>query len=264
MSRLPVLMAGAGMMGGAIVAGWRRVSVDAAEGLIIRDPSPGAEAIEAAKAGAVLNPPDADLARARTVIFSVKPQLWRTVAVELAPLLDPEAAIVSVAAGVAAADIRQVFGGRRVARVMPTVAAAIGQGSFALWAEEAALADEIARLFEPLGTVTRLANEDLMHAATAASGSGPAYFYAFTEALEAAAVEAGLPPADAARMVRATLTGAAALMAQGEEEPSVLRRRVTSPGGTTEAALKVLTPPLGPLVLEAVAAAAKRSRELGG
>lgn len=264
MSRLPVLMAGAGAMGGAIIAGWRHVAAEAVQGLIIRDPRPGAEAVEAATAGAVLNPPDAELANARTVILAVKPQIWRAVATELAPLLGSEAVIVSVAAGIAASDIRQAFGGRRVARVMATLAAAIGQGSFAVWAEEPPLADEIARLFDPLGVVTGLESEDLMHAATAASGSGPAYFYAFIEALEAAAIEAGLSPATAARMVRATVCGAAALLTRGKEEPSELRRQVTSPGGTTEAALKMLIPALGPLTSQAVTAAVKRSRELGG
>ena len=264
MSRLPVLMAGAGAMGGALIAGWRRAGADAAGGLMIRDPRPGPEAREAAVAGAILDPSDADIARAHTVVFAVKPQIWRTVAAELAPMLGAEAAIVSVAAGVASADIRAAFGGRPVARVMPTLAAAIGQGSFALWADDAALADEVERLFSPLGAVTLLTSENEMHAATAAAGSGPAYLYAFIEALEAAAIDAGLPPADAARMARTTVCGAAALLAGGEDAPAELRRRVTSPGGTTEAALKVLIPGLGPLVREAVAAAASRSRELGG
>jgi pyrroline-5-carboxylate reductase len=263
MSRLPVLMAGAGAMGGALIAGWRRAGSEVADGLMIRDPRPGPDAVEAGRSGAIVNPADTDIARARTVILAVKPQIWRAVAAELAPLLAPEAVIVSVAAGVPASDIRSAFGDRRVARVMPTLAASIGQGSFALWAEETALADEVASLFTPLGAVTRLENEDLMHAATAASGSAPAYLYAFIEALEAAAADAGLPVDDAARMVRATLCGAAALLAQGDDEPSELRRRVTSPGGTTQAALEVLTPGLGPLAHEAVAAAVARSRELG-
>jgi pyrroline-5-carboxylate reductase len=264
MSRLPVLMAGAGAMGGALIAGWRRAGSDAMDGLMIRDPKPGPDAVAAAEAGAILDPSDADIAGARTVIFAVKPQVWRSVAAELAPKLGAEVAVVSVAAGIRAADISAAFGGRPVVRVMPTLAAAIGQGSFSLFARDAALADEVASLFGSLGTVVRLTREDEMHAATAASGSGPAYLYAFIEALEAAAVDAGLSPADAARMVRATVCGAAALLAQSEEDPAELRRRVTSPGGTTEAALKVLIPALDPLVSEAVGAAAARSRELGG
>jgi pyrroline-5-carboxylate reductase len=146
---------------------------------------------------------------------------------------------------------------------MPTLACAIGQGSIALWSADSKLGDEVSELCAPLGTVVRLVTEDLMHVATAASGSAPAYLYAFIEALEAAAAEAGLPPEDAARMVRATLTGAAALLAASGEDPAELRRRVTSPGGTTAAALGVLQPALAPLLAEAVAAAAARSRELG-
>jgi pyrroline-5-carboxylate reductase len=111
-----------------------------------------------------------------------------------------------------------------------------------------------------------MADEDLLHQATAVSGSAPAYLYAFVEALEAAGAKAGLPPADAQRLARATIAGAAALMAKSGEEPAELRRQVTSPGGTTQAALNVLMADdgFGPLLDEAVAAATARSKELGG
>ncbi|HEY5290445.1 MAG TPA: pyrroline-5-carboxylate reductase dimerization domain-containing protein, partial [Caulobacteraceae bacterium] len=99
--------------------------------------------------------------------------------------------------------------------------------------------------------------------ATAASGSAPAYLYAFIEALAAAGAEAGLPGEDAARMARSTICGAASLLAQSADGPDELRARVTSPGGTTQAALEVLLPGLAPLLAAAVAAAAARSRELG-
>lgn len=263
MGRLPVLMAGAGAMGGALIAGWRKVGAPAANGLMIRDPNPGPDALEAAAAGAKLDPSSEEIASARTVVFGVKPQIWREVAAELAPRLPSDAVVVSVAAGVPAADISKAFGGRPVVRVMPTTSAAIGQGSISLWSDDKGLGDEVAALFAPLGTVTRLSNEDQMHVATAASGSAPAYLYAFIEALEAAAVDVGLPADEAARMVRATICGAAAMLALGDDEPAELRHRVTSPGGTTEAALKVLTPGLGPLARKAVAAATARSRELG-
>ena len=260
-ARLPLLVAGAGALGGALIAGWRH-SIPAHD-ILIRDPSPGPDARAAAEAGATLDPSDAAIATARTVVFAVKPQVWRPAAADLAPRLAPGAAIVSVIAGVKSADLAAAFAGRPVARVMPTLAAAIGQGSMALWSNDEMLAAELTELFDPLGAVTRLADEDLMHLATAASGSAPAYLYAFIEALEAAAADAGLPAEDAARMVRATLTGAAALLAASGEEPAELRRRVTSPGGTTAAALAVLQPDLAPLVARAVAAAAARSRELG-
>jgi pyrroline-5-carboxylate reductase len=264
-SRLPILFAGAGAMGGAMIAGWRRSGAVAASDMLIRDPSPSPAALAARDAGATLDPPDEALAAARTVIFAVKPQAWRAVAAQLEPHLAPDAAIVSVVAGLAAGDLAQAFAGRPVVRIMPTLASAIGHGSIALWSADSALAEEVAALVAPLGAVTRLAEEDLMHVATAASGSAPAYLYAFIEALEAAAARAGLAREDAARMVRATLCGAAALLADGADDPAALRRRVTSPGGTTEAALKALMDQdaLGALMERAVNAAVARSRELG-
>jgi len=113
--------------------------------------------------------------------------------------------------------------------------------------------------------VVDLACEDDMHAATAVSGSGPAYLYGFVEALEAAGVAAGLDPAQAATLARSTVIGAAILMDGGQAPPAELRRQVTSPGGTTEAALKVLMGEFGlaPLLEQAVAAAVTRSRQLG-
>jgi pyrroline-5-carboxylate reductase len=264
--RLPILIAGAGAMGGAMVAGWRRSGAIAATDMIVRDPRPGPAGQAAAAAGAVLNPADGALTTARTMVFAVKPQVWRGIAAELAPHLAPDAVIISVVAGVAAADLAIAFPGRAIVRAMPTLASAIGRGSVAVWSGDPDLAGEAAALLAPLGTVTVLADEGLMHAATAASGSAPAYFYAFIEALEAAAVTAGVSPPDAARMVRATLGGAAALLADSDAEPAMLRAQVTSPGGTTEAALKVLMDRdgLSALMERAVAAAVARSRELGG
>lgn len=261
----PILMLGAGRMGGAMVAGWRKANVFAAAELIIRDPQPGPAALAAEQDGATLNPPEAELARARTVVLAVKPQMWREAAAEVSPWLAADAVIVSIAAGVRAGDIGKEFGGRCVARVMPTTAAAIGQGAASLYAEDPAALARAHALFEPLGTVVDLPDENLMHAATAVSGSAPAYFYAFIEALEAAGAAAGLTPKDASRLARSTLTGAAALLAQSGEDPAELRRQVTSPGGTTQAALEVLLGETGlhPLLRDAVTAAARRSKELG-
>jgi pyrroline-5-carboxylate reductase len=265
-SLLPVLVAGAGNMGGAIIAGWRFTgAVDPAD-LIVRDPHPGLEALLAVEAGARLNPPDGALMAARAVLLGVKPAVWRAAAAEIAPRLDPSAVIISIVAGVAEGDLSEAFEGRPIVRVMPTTAVAVGQGAIAIHAEDPALRRAVGRLFEALGAVVELANEEQMHAATAASGSGPAYLYAFIEALEAAAADSGLGAEAAARMVRASLTGAAALLRQSGEDPAELRRRVTSPGGTTEAALKILMGPDGlePLLRHAVEAAVKRSGELGG
>jgi pyrroline-5-carboxylate reductase len=232
---------------------------------MIRDPEPGPAALAAAAAGAALNPPEAELARAKTVVLAVKPQVWREAAAEAAPWLHASAVVVSICAGVKSLDIAKAFGGRCVARVMPTTAAAIRQGTASLYADDPAALARAHALFEPLGAVVDLTDEALMHAATAVSGSAPAYLYAFIEALEAAGVTAGLSRRDAARLARSTLTGAAALLAQNGEDPAELRHQVTSPGGTTQAALDVLLAGDGlpHLLREAVAAAVRRSKELG-
>ena len=259
----PILViGGAGRMGGALIAGWRRAGAFEASDLMILDPAPGPEA---AASGARLNPDAAAIAAARTVVLVVKPQIWREAAAEVAPLLSPDAIVVSVAAGVASADIAAAFGGRRVARVMPTTAAAIGQGTASVFAADPEARARAHALFAPVGTVVDLADEDQMHAATAVSGSAPAYLYAFVEALEAAGVSLGLAPDAARALARATTAGAAALMAATGADAADLRRQVTSPAGTTEAALKVLLGQAGlvPLLREAAAAAEQRSRELG-
>lgn len=266
MPATPILMLGAGRLGGALIEGWHGAGVFPPPRLIVREPNPNAVVQAAAAAGARLNPPDAVLSEARTVLMAVKPQIWREAVAPVVPLLAPDAVIVSVAAGVKSADISQVFGGRRVARVMPTTASAIGQGTTSIYAADPEARARAHALFEPVGVVVDLADEDLLHAATAVSGSSPAYLYAFIEALEAAGVAAGLSTADASHLARATIAGAAALLEHSGEEPSELRKQVTSPGGTTQAALDVLMGEagLGPLLKQAVAAATARSKELGG
>lgn len=262
----PILMLGAGRMGGAMLEGWLRAGAFQPGELMVCDPEPSSAAVAASRAGARLNPADAELAEARTVVLAVKPQVWAEIAGQYAPWLRADGVIVSIAAGVKASDIAKEFGGRSVARVMPTTAAAINQGTASVYADDPSALARAHALFEPLGAVVDLTDEELMHAATAVSGSGPAYLYAFVEALEGAALAAGLPRKEAASLARSTVTGAAALMAGSEAEPATLRRQVTSPGGTTEAALNVLLSDTGlpPLLREAVIAAVRRSKELGG
>jgi len=265
-SATPILIVGAGRMGGALIAGWRRAGAVSPAELMLRDPHPGPDALEAQAAGALLNPPDNELSRAKTVLLAVKPQLWRDATAQIAPHLAAEAAVISILAGVSAGDISAALGGRAVARVMPTTAAAIGKGVFSVFAPDAGLRRRVRDLFAPLGVVVDLPDEALMHAATGASGSAPAYLYAFIEALEAAAAAAGLAPDAARSLARSTIAGAAALLDLSGEDPAELRRQVTSPGGTTAAALEVLMGEGGfpDLLRRAVAAAAARSEELGG
>jgi pyrroline-5-carboxylate reductase len=148
---------------------------------------------------------------------------------------------------------------------MPTTAVGVGQGVASVYAADPQARARARALFAPVATVVDLADEDLMHAATAVSGSAPAYLYAFVEALEAAGAALGLPDGAARDLARATTAGAAALMAATGADAAELRRQVTSPGGTTEAALEVLMGEGGlhPLLRRAAAAAEQRSRELG-
>ena len=261
----PILILGAGRMGGALIEGWSRTGAFAPSDLILRDPHPGPAALAAQAAGARLNPPDAVLGEAATVLVAVKPQLWREAAEAVVPRLEPGAVVVSIAAGVAVRDLAERFQGRPVARVMPTTAVALAKGVASIFATEPLALRRAHDLFDPVATSVDLADEGLMDAATGVSGSAPAYFYAFIEALEAAAQAQGVPAEAARRMVRGTLIGAAALLDQTAEEPAELRRQVTSPGGTTEAALKVLMGEEGleRLMDRAVDAAVTRARELG-
>jgi pyrroline-5-carboxylate reductase len=232
---------------------------------MICDPRPGEAATAAAVKGARLNPDLAEIGAARTVLLAVKPQLWRDAAAAYAPQIGAEAILISIAAGVPTADLAAAFA-RPVARVMPTTAVAIRKGVATVFAARAAARAAAHALFKPVATVVDVADEGLIDVATAVSGSAPAYLYAFVEALEAAGEKAGLPSETAQTLARATIAGAAALMEGSSDDPAELRRQVTSPGGTTEAALKVLRGPdgLDPLLIEAVNAAVARARELAG
>jgi len=261
----PILLLGAGRMGGALIQGWLKAEAFSLRDLIIRDPFPSDEATAALEAGAVVADAAA-MGRARTVLLAVKPQIWRQVAEEVSGLLAPDAVIVSIAAGVRSQAISEAFGGRRVARVMPTTAVSIGKGVASIAAEDPEAFARAHALFDSVAVTVDLPDEALIHAATGISGSAPAYFYAFVEALEAAGVGVGLPAEASKRLARATMAGAAALMEASGEEPADLRAQVTSPQGTTAAALEVLRGDGGlePLLAAAVAACVRRSEELGG
>jgi pyrroline-5-carboxylate reductase len=262
----PILVLGAGRMGGALIEGWALTKAFAPADLIIRDPNPSDAALAAVKAGARLNPPHDVLAEAKTILVSVKPQIWRDASADLTAALNPDAVIVSIAAGVRMADLSAAFGGRPVARVVPITAAAIGKGVASIVCDAPVAGQRALALFAPVGTAVELPSEDLMDAATAVSGSAPAYLYALIEALEAAAEAQGLSQQASRDLVRATMIGAAALLDHSGAEPAELRRQVTSPNGTTEAALKVWLGEGGlfPLAAAAVEAATQRSRELAG
>lgn len=262
----PILLIGAGALGSAMLKGMRAAGHIAPSDLIILDLNPGEEAHAYAGLGARLNPSPEVWRDAFTVIIAVKPQSWRGAAQILDGNLNPNATLISVMAGVRTEDLSSVFAPLKVARVMPTTGVATGKGVASLYASEGVALQAASDLFSPMAATVVLDNEDLIDAATAVSGSGPAYVYAFVAALEQAALETGLTAADAKTLARATLISAANLLDQTGEGPEDLIRKVASPGGTTEAALKVLRREgqgLTELVTAAVMAAQKRSKELG-
>ena len=241
-------------MGGALLGRWL------AEGMgpvAVIDPAP---AIVPDGVMSSAEPPEG---RPDILILAVKPQVWRAAAAPLAARAGALTVVVSVMAGVATADIAAVFPASAIIRAMPNTPAAIGQGVTALFTSAGDLAEAAAAaLFSAAGAIVWLDDEADFDAVTAVSGSGPAYVFAFIEALAAAGVAAGLQPGMAARLARATVTGAGALAASDPTSAADLRARVTSPGGTTAAGLAVLQPGLAPLLVATVAAAAARSRAL--
>jgi pyrroline-5-carboxylate reductase len=207
------------------------------------------------------------------IVLAVKPQAMDEVLPSVAPLAGANTVVLSIAAGRTIASIASHFPGRpAIVRAMPNTPAAIGRGISALYANDAVSAEQ-ANLCQDLlaaaGETVWLDDEALMDAVTAVSGSGPAYVFLLAECLAEAGEAAGLPAEFAARLARATVSGAGELLRQSDLDPAELRRNVTSPGGTTAAALRVLMGDeagadrsMSALLREAVAAAARRSREL--
>ena len=263
----PVVLVGCGRLGSAIVEGWLHTGGVGASDLIILTPSSKPTADAAVARGASLNPspdalgPDA-LATAPAVVLAVKPAMWRAAVADLVEILAPDAIIVSVMAGVRAADLSEAFLGRSVARVMPTTAVATGQGVAALWSPNRVAREVAHALFDTLADTVELDREDLIDVATAVAGSGPAYVHAFTRALAEAGEAQGLDPASALTLARGAVRSAAA--ADRAETLDALIARVASPGGTTEAGLKALNDggTLDGAVGAAVSAALARAREL--
>lgn len=207
--------------------------------------------------------------RAKTVVFAVKPQVIKSVLTPLGPVLrEQESLVISIAAGVREPDISRWLGGQvPVVRTMPNTPALVGAGATALYANKyvsKAQRDLAESLLRAVGITQWLDDESLLDIVTALSGSGPAYFFQLMEILEATAVELGLPPQTARLLTLETALGAARMALESDEEPSRLRLRVTSPGGTTEAAMRVLeSGGTHDLFHRALQAAANRAGELG-
>lgn len=207
-------------------------------------------------------------AGAGVVVLAVKPQVLPKVAAELAPVVREHGTlVVSIAAGIRTTDLQRWLGaGVALVRTMPNTPALVKSGATALFATAAVTAaqrDQAESVLRAVGLTLWLENEEQMDAVTALSGSGPAYFFLVMEAMQSAAQAIGLPERTARLLTLQTAFGAAKMALESDEEPSLLRQRVTSPGGTTERALNVLEEGnLRGLFRDALTAARDRSREL--
>lgn len=265
----PVALVGAGKMGGAMLEGWLTLGLEPAQAIVI-DPAPSPEISVLAGRGVLINPPRHPAPKARVIVVAVKPQVAALVLPNVAALVDPGTVVVSVMAGKTLAFLEAALpGGAALVRAMPNTPAAIGHGITVAVPNRrvTGLQKKIANdLLSATGAVEWIDDEALMDAVTALSGSGPAYVFYLAEALAKAGVVAGLPPQLAETLARATVAGSGELLQRSPHHPAILRQNVTSPGGTTAAALNVLMAPGGleDLMTRAVAAATKRSRELAG
>ncbi len=257
---------GGGNMAAALVGGLVGKGCAAAD---IQVAEPGAERREwlARRFGVACVEAAARLAPAEVLVLAVKPQQLRAV---LQGLPKPAAGqlVLSVAAGIRAADIARWAGGHAaVVRAMPNTPALVGAGVTGLYAlpgVSAAQRQQAGEIMEAVGVATWVETEAQIDAVTAISGSGPAYVFYFIEALEAAAVDLGLTPETARRLVLHTFRGAAALALEEAADPAELRSRVTSKGGTTERGLAALDAGgVRRAIAEAARAAAERAREMG-
>jgi pyrroline-5-carboxylate reductase len=258
-----IVLAGAGKMGGAMLAGWLAGGLDAKRAVVI-EPHPSDEINALAAKGVRLNP--SAIGTVETLVTAVKPQSFREAGAKLKPLVGSSTLVVSIMAGTTIASISDVCGGA-VVRAMPNTPAAIGRGiTVAVAAKNVSAAQRATAdaLLRAIGSVEWVDDEQLMDAVTAVSGSGPAYVFLLAEELARAGVEAGLPPELATRLARETVAGSGELLRRSEASSATLRQNVTSPGGTTAAALEVLMGPDGmqSLLTRAVAAATNRSKEL--
>ncbi len=270
-----LLLVGCGKMGGAMLAGWLEQGVAPAEVTVVE---PHAASADAARGVGVAVVADAgelpDGLGPDVVILAVKPQNMDEVAPAYAGYLGANASTgavaLSIAAGKTIADFERYFGAQAaIVRSMPNTPAAVGRGMLVACPNgnvDAAMRGRCDQLLAAVGEVAWIDDETLMDAVTAVSGSGPAYVFLLIECLEEAGRAAGLPADLARTLALATVAGSGELARQAAEEPATLRRNVTSPGGTTAAALEVLMADdaMQRLLTEAVAAATRRSRELAG
>jgi pyrroline-5-carboxylate reductase len=264
----PIVLCGAGKMGGALLEGWLQAGLAPGQVAVI-EPNPAPPIAALGARGVRVNPNATALRDAAAIVIAVKPQIAADALPVLAPMIGEATVVVSIMAGrtlqFLAATLPQA---RALVRAMPNTPAAIGRGMTVAVPRHVSEAqrDLAHRLLIASGAVEWVADEALMDAVTAVSGSGPAYVFLLAEALAEAGMAAGLPAPLAEKLARETVAGAGELLHRSTLSAATLRENVTSPGGTTAAALEVLMGAGGllPLLRKAVAAATERSRKLAG
>ncbi|SFR41172.1 pyrroline-5-carboxylate reductase [Litoreibacter janthinus] len=259
-----LVLLGCGKMGSALLEGWLKGGIDASA-VYVLDPNPS-DWVKAQGVHINDNLPE----NPAIALLAVKPQMMGDALPRMAALGNGTTLFLSIAAGTSIAHFEQALGDETpIVRSMPNTPAAVGKGITAIVGNSRATAqhlDMAEGLLRAVGQVVRLEDEGQIDAVTGVSGSGPAYVFHLIETMAAAGVAQGLPPEMAMQLAKATVAGAGALAEQAEEDPAQLRINVTSPGGTTAAALKVLMDEdhgFPELVGRAVKAATDRGRELG-
>ena len=263
-----LLLVGAGKMGCAMLDGWLARGL-APKRIAIIEPLPGKSVKALTRRGLKLNP-KGKAAAAAAIVIAVKPQTAPMAVPPLAPYVDKSTLVLSIMAGRTLGFLQKALPpGSAIVRAMPNTPAAIGRGisvavaNANVSARQRKLATD---LLAAIGNVEWVADEVLIDAVTALSGSGPAYVFLLAEAMTKAGIAAGLPAELAARLARETVAGSGELLHRSELDAATLRQNVTSPGGTTAAALEVLMGPGGfdEILTKAIAAATRRSKELAG
>ena len=262
-----ILLVGGGKMGSALLQGWLAAGFGAAQ-FMVNEPAPSDDL---AASVAVVNPTAEQLEQSMPdiIVLAIKPQMADSVLPDLIPAVRRSTVVISLLAGQSIEHLSALLGGHDViVRTMPNTPAAIGLGMTALIASDgvsAAQKQDAGHLMQAVGETVWLDSQKQMDAVTAISGSGPAYVFYLAETMMSAGVSLGLSEEMALQLARQTIVGAATMMVQSDTSPSQLRRNVTSPNGTTEAALDVLmaeTGGLGTLMRQATQAAALRNRQL--
>ncbi|MDD2222383.1 MAG: pyrroline-5-carboxylate reductase [Pseudomonas sp.] len=266
MGNTQITFIGAGNMAGSLIGGLCKQGVKA-EQICASDPGPAAlEALQNSYAINTFSDNGVAIQQADIIVLAVKPQVMRQVCEQLAPYITQQQLVISIAAGITCASLSRWLGVESIVRCMPNTPALIQQGVSGLYATQQVSAEQreqAQQLLSAVGLAVWLDTEQQIDAVTAVSGSGPAYFFLLIEAMTAAGIKLGLPADTAAQLAKYTAQGASTMACQSSLEAAQLRQQVTSPNGTTEAAIRSFQQGgFTELVERAVRSAASRSAEL--